>query len=95
MNAVRQEYLALMTEFVNGTISASEFELRYIEKFKGEQRPLDEWTYRILDEVFGHVDAYCGDAELYEQVAVENPDWPLNEAQLRQKVRDAAARLAV
>lgn len=94
MNAVRQEYAALMIEFVSGAMSATEFEKRYLEKFKSERRRLDEWTYRILDEVFGHVDAFCADEELYERLAVENPGWPLNDAQLREKVQEAVARLS-
>ncbi len=93
MNGVRKEYAALMTDFLEGTISPSEFERRYLDKFKAEQRPLDEWTYRILDEVFGHVDAFCGDEELYEQLVAERPGWPLNTAQLREKVREAVTRL--
>lgn len=94
MNAVHQDYVSLMNAFVSGAISAPEFERQYLEKFKNERRPLDEWTYRILDEVFGHVDAFTADEALYQQVSDENPGWPLTEAQLKKKVREAAARLS-
>jgi hypothetical protein len=82
-----------MTAFVDGTISAAEFERRYLDKFKREQRPLDEMTYQLLDEVFGDVDAFCADEEVYDQIAAEHPGWPHNAAELREKVRAAITRL--
>lgn len=94
MTTVREEYAALMREFVTGSISAPEFERRYLKKFKSEQRPLDEWTYQILDEVFGHVDAYTSDEAVYQQVAADNPGWPLTARQLKEKVGEAVARLS-
>lgn len=93
MSSVQREYADLMTAFVDGGISASEFERLYLDKFKGEQRQLDEATYQVLDEVFGDVDALCADDAVYLQLAAEHPGWPLNAAELREKVRTAVVRL--
>ena len=93
MKSARQDYADLMRDFVEGAITAQEFEALYLRRFKEEKRSLDEWTYRILDEVFGHVDAFRADEALFRRLDKENPGWPLTAEQLRSKVGDALARL--
>jgi hypothetical protein len=90
---VREDYAGLMRAFVQGTLTPAEFEADYLAKFKAERRELDEWTYRILDEVFGHVDAFCADDVLRQQLQKEHPGWHLSGEQLRAKVADALGRL--
>jgi hypothetical protein len=93
MTSVRDEYAVLMMAFVDGSMSAAEFERRYLEKFKADRRQLDEATFAVLDEVFGEVDAFCADEQVYEQIAAEHPGWPNSAVELREKVRAAITRL--
>lgn len=93
MTSVRDDYAALMRSFVRGTITATEFEAEYLAKFRDEKREYDEWTYRILDEVFGHVDAFCADEVLLKGLDSEHPGWHLSARELRTKVKEALGRL--
>ncbi len=93
MTGVRDDYADLMRSFVQGAISATEFEAEYLAKFKREKRELDEWTYRILDEVFGHVDSFCADELLLKGLDSEHSGWHLSARQLQTKVEDALGRL--
>jgi hypothetical protein len=93
MIAVRDDYANLMRDFVSRRITAQEFEARYLKKFKGEKRSMDEWTYRILDQVFGDVDAFCGDDLLRQALESEHPGEQLSAEQLRLKVAEALACL--
>lgn len=93
MTEVREAYANLMRDFVSERITAQEFETQYLKKFKGEKRSLDEWTYQILDQVFGHVDAFCGDDLLRKDLESKYPGEQLSAEQLRLKVAEALARL--
>ncbi len=93
MSTPREAYLSLMEAFINQTISARDFERRYLQKFKEESGLLDESTYQVLDEVFGDVDAFEADDSLRREMEAENPGYPLDEAQLKSRVRAAVARL--
>jgi hypothetical protein len=83
------EYEIMFYEFLDGDISVSEFQSSYLSKFKGEKRVLGESFYGVLEDVFGCVDSFTLDVELLSQ----NPNFYLNEMQLRAKVRQAVDRL--
>lgn len=59
-----KQYILLITQFVTGDITASQFEVLYLKMFKGEARELPKDVYDVLNGLFCDVDAYCGDTEL-------------------------------
>lgn len=59
-----EKYTALITQFVDGKISASQFEASYLELFKNETEILPEDVYSVLNSLFSDVDAYCKDPVL-------------------------------
>jgi hypothetical protein len=67
MSDVCKKYVNLITSFVDGNISASEFESAYLTMFKEETGSLSELEYEILDSLFSSVDAFCGDVELMDE----------------------------
>lgn len=82
-------YRSLLEQFLNGWISVDEFQARYLERFKNEGH-LDGRLFDLLDELYGDVDSFTTDWELL----AESPDFYLDEAALREKVRNAVIRLS-
>ena len=60
------KYIVLITQFVSGEITASQFEASYLEMFKNETETLPEDIFNVLNSLFSDVDAYCGDSDLRE-----------------------------
>lgn len=83
------DYELLLEQFLSGAMPVDKFQAIYLDRFKNE-RQLDESLFELLDELFGDVDAFTTDPQLL----AENPSFYLDEAGLRQKVRQAAARLS-
>lgn len=83
------EYKALIQRYLNDEFSSLDFQKLYIEKFKNEDRLLDECLFLILDEFFGDVDAYTEDEELL----VGNSDFYLNQDMFREKAKSVLNRL--
>lgn len=90
MSDVYVEYGLLLDLFLNRKISVEEFQATYLDRFKNEQRQLDEPLFELLDGLFGDVDAFSTDLELI----AENPEYYLDEAGLREKVRAVATSLS-
>ncbi|CAN7425103.1 MAG: colicin immunity domain-containing protein [Acidovorax sp.] len=82
------DYGALLEQFLNGAMSVEEFQGTYLDRFKNEGQ-LDEPLFELLDELFGDVDSFTAD----QQLLTENPGFYLDEAGLREKVRNAVSRL--
>lgn len=59
-----KKYTLLITLFVTGKITAHQFEMLYLNMFKGESGLLSEKDYGVLNELFHDVDAYCSDPDL-------------------------------
>ena len=59
-----QSYTTLMSEFVDGKLTAATFESAYLQKFKNEGTMLPESVFSVLDRLFGDVDAYCADPSI-------------------------------
>jgi hypothetical protein len=57
-------YIALISEFLEGNIGDTEFERMYIELFQNDKNKYGDKAFRILDQLFCDVDAYCADDEL-------------------------------
>jgi hypothetical protein len=83
------DYASLLEQFLSGAMPLEEFQATYLDRFKGEG-PLEEPLFELLDELFGDVDFFTTDSQLL----AENPDFYLNEAKLRQKVRQTVERLS-
>ena len=81
------EYLDLMRAFLRGELTAIEFERRYIALFGEDEAIRPEPTFRVLNDLFFAVDAFCADS------ALRDAD-DLDEDQLRARVRAALATLA-
>lgn len=61
------KYIELITKFIDNAISAKEFEQSFLEMFKAEREILSEKDYSVLDSLFGDVDMYCSDGDLFEK----------------------------
>ena len=68
------KYILLITQFVTGEITASQFETTYLEMFKNETDILPEDVYDVLNNLFLDVDAYCGDPELRDDEDLDDED---------------------
>jgi len=88
MRDAASEYLALFEKFLNRSMTVEEFRETYLAQFKNEER-LEEPLFEILDQIFGDVDLFTTDREL----CAEKPEFYLDQASLREKVRIAAMRL--
>lgn len=82
-----EQYILLITQFIAGDITASQFEVLYLEMFKNESRELPEDIYNILNGLFSDVDAYCGDSELRD-------DDDLGDEELLSSARNALKELS-
>jgi hypothetical protein len=80
-------YTTLLKEFVTQTIPAKEFESRFLEMFKSEAAPISEREFQILDKLFGDVDAYCSEPDLFD------PQFDIDEAELRLSAQKALDEL--
>jgi hypothetical protein len=56
-----QPYIDLVESFINGQISARQFEKSFLEKFKNNSSQFDETEYKILNNVFYDVEDFCAD----------------------------------
>lgn len=61
------QYILLLIQFVTGKITATQFELAYLEMFKNETEAFPEDIYETLNNLFSDVDAYCGDPSLRDE----------------------------
>lgn len=62
-----EKYILLITQFVTGEITASQFEGRYLEMFKNESDQFPEHVYDVLNKLFSDVDTYCDDPDLRDE----------------------------
>ena len=83
------EYLSLITSYIDGRIDAKSFSRMYLEKFKNEISELPEDSFEILDRLFGDVDSYTDD----EDLSASMPSFYLSAEQLKEQAAMAAAEL--
>jgi hypothetical protein len=93
MTSVAQDYMKLMREFLEESISPATFQERYLAQFKAETREMDEGVYQVLDKVFGDLDAFTTDDLLRQRVNKETRRWAPELSQLRQSVESAVRLL--
>ena len=89
MNNVICEYRLLLKQYLTGEMNVDEFQATYLDRFKKEEREYPEPLYEILDELFGEVDSYTKD----NQLLLEQPDFYLNEKELKEKVAQKVKQL--
>jgi len=80
------QYVSLLKGFLAEEISAEEFQARYIDMFKAENRELDQSLFAILDALFGDLDSLVLNPELMVELESQNPGFYLDETALRRKV---------
>ena len=71
-------YIELLHLFLNGQISAVDFEQRFLALYRDDKTMRPDNEFSILDQLFGDVDAFCADDSLREI-------GDLNEVQLRER----------
>ena len=82
-------YIDLIKNFLEGSLSASQFSDSYVRRFKAEGGPMDEGLFLMLDELFGDAESFTSNPALH----AENPGFYLDEPALQTKARDILARL--
>jgi hypothetical protein len=85
-DSILTDYVTLIGSFVSKEIGAEDFEKQYLKMFKTQSGFLPNNIFKILDGLFGDVDAFCADPELCDE---DN----LNEEQLREKCARALKQL--
>jgi hypothetical protein len=86
---IKTDYATLMDLFLSGKMSAGEFQVTYLDRFKTEARELSESLYGLLQGLFADVDMYSTDPELLKSW----PDNYIDERALREKVKHALDQL--
>ena len=81
-----EQYILLITQFIVGEITTSQFESRYLEMFKNETNQFPESVYDVLNKLFSDVDSYCGDPDLRD-------DEDLGDEELLDCAKEALERL--
>ena len=79
-------YVHLISSFVKGDITATDFETQYLNLYQDDDTQFSDEEFFILDELFGDVDAFCVDPRLH------NED-DLSEEQLHDKCIAALKKL--
>jgi hypothetical protein len=82
-------YAELISRFVDGQISAPEFETAYLTLFKNDKDQVPGREFNILDGLFADVDDYTADPELRERAG------GMDDEQLRSSAREAYRKLYV
>lgn len=93
MKHLRDDYLELLKAFLAGSMTAKMFQRAYLDKFKIENRPMEEGLFDVLDELFGDIDAFCLDPALLAELTETKPGWYLDEKALRERVEEAVSRI--
>jgi len=81
-------YVELLTEFLEERISVDKFGESFLEKFKEEKKFSSDKEFKVLDKLFGDVDAYCDEeSELFDL------EFDVTEVELRESVKKALEQL--
>ena len=75
----------MISALVNGTLATEGFEREFLRTFKQESAGMDDELFRILDRLFGAVDAYWSECQSDQETL-----FSISEQSLR---REAAAAL--
>ena len=78
-----------MQKFLREDMSATDFVITYLNKFKAKDQTLEDQDFEVLDELFGDADAYTPDCGLI----AKDPSFYIDERQLRKRVAVAINKL--
>lgn len=67
MNNRLTPYRNLLSSFVIGNISATEFESQYFSLYKNETTLFPDQQFLILDKLFADIDAFVADPDLRDE----------------------------
>lgn len=81
------DYFRVVKAFVDGHLSAIEFESVFLRMFKKDDAVRPDSHYKILNDLFGSVDAFCSDPSIR---AVQD----LNDEQLHNDAKAALSELS-
>ena len=81
-----ENYIRLIDLFVTGEISASRFELAYLDLFKSETIAFPRAIFDILNDLFCYIDTFCSDPDTRDKDDLDDED-------LRQRAKEALLRL--
>ena len=88
-----EPYDVMVTAYLDGHLKPANFQQSFLTQFKAEKQQFPEQTYEVLQEIFGHADAFVSDPDLREGLRKEGaPGWYLDEHQLRTLVIDCVSR---
>ena len=92
------KYKALISQFINGQISASDFQEAYLTMFKNEEPIGIKDVFDVLEYLFTSADGYVADPEVRTKILAENPDLrkygqALDDEELRADAREAYRQL--
>ena len=82
---VLEEYVSKIRQFVDGDITACQFEESYLKIFKNEEKVLPEDVFEVLNELFTDVDSFCSDPELRDDEDLDDAEL-LNRAEVALKI---------
>lgn len=93
-----KKYQSLISRFINGQISAAEFQTTYLQAFKTSEDMLGQDEFDILEYLFTSADGYVADPESRRQLLAETPELRkygqgLDDDELRAYARDAYRQL--
>ena len=88
MSDIKEEYYKIIESYVEGRITADDFENIYSNKYLNDDRDFDDNLFDILDRVFAETDLYTKDSYLLEKF-----DFYLNEDQLFEGATKALQKL--
>ncbi len=77
------KYRGLMSRFIDGKISAQEFQSSYFQLFKSDDDQVSGREFKVLDKLFAEVDDYTADPELRERAG------GIDGEELRTRAREA------
>jgi hypothetical protein len=83
-----EQYQSLIAAYVDGALPTEDFEREFLRAFKAEPAEMDGELFRVLDDLFGAVDAYSPDCRPGEETA-----FLISEDRLRREATHALDRL--
>ncbi|MEP9408997.1 colicin immunity domain-containing protein [Peribacillus frigoritolerans] len=84
------KYKQIMVDFLEGNMSADEFQTRYMEIFLKANDKLDEAHFEILNGVFESADCYWHECFPGQETSSE-----ISEQQLRNEINEALIKLNI
>ena len=93
MKQVIEDYCRLLEEYLNGSSTGLEWIKKFLKFYGSDNRQMDEELYNVLDVLWGEVESYQPDEELYRRLAKEKPGFFLNESLFHERAEVAYREL--